>query len=292
MTALVTGAGGFLGRHVVAQLQALGIPAVTLGRTGDIVLPYPSDASAILAAVAKVSPSLIFHLAGTTATESVEEAYRVNVLFGAHLLTAARKMSSPPRVLLAGSAAEYGPVDEGLLPIVEDTACRPTSVYGITKLAQTLHGIAAAAGGLPVVVARLFNVIGRGMPAHLALGAFAAQIRAMPNAGGVLRTGPLARWRDFVEVEATAAVLVALARDSNATGRVVNVCSGVPTSLASLTEALIASAGCPVALQEEAGRRGNSDMVRHWGSTARLGSLGYRLPSPNPARVAAALLGK
>lgn len=292
MTALVTGAGGFLGRHVVARLRVLGIPAVTLGRTGDIVLADPSDASAIRAAVAQVQPTLLFHLAGTPAAEPLEEAYRVNVLFGAHLLAAAREMAAPPRVLLAGSAAEYGPVDEGALPIAEDAACRPASVYGITKLAQTFHGLAAAATGLPVVVARLFNVIGGGMPVHLALGAFAAQLRAMPTTGGLLRTGPLERWRDFVEVEPAAAVLVALARDAAATGQVVNVCSGVPTSLAALTEALVASADRPVVLQEDAGRRGNSDMIRHWGSTVRLEALGHRLAPPDPARVAAALLGQ
>lgn len=289
MTALVTGAGGFLGRYVVARLRALSIPVETLGRSGSIPLANPGDAATIHAAMLAVRPSLVFHLAGTTAAEPLDEAYRVNVLFGTHLLTAACALPAAPRILFAGSAAEYGPVTEAALPVTEDAACNPQSVYGITKLAQTLHGLAAAAK-LPVVVARLFNVVGGGMPAHLALGAFAAQIRSMPKAGGVLHTGVLARWRDFVEASAAAAVLVELARDPAASGQVINVCSGVPTSLALLTQALVAASGRPVQVQEVSNRSGNSDTIRHWGSAARLAALGYYLPPADPSRIATALL--
>jgi nucleoside-diphosphate-sugar epimerase len=295
--ALVTGAGGFLGSHVVARLSELGFASFSLGRgqpagvAADraFALRDPGDAAAIEAALREIQADLVFHLAGTASAESLEDAYRVNVLFGAHLLRAARQLSAPPRILLAGSAAEYGPMAEHALPVAEDAPCRPVSPYGITKLAQTLHGLAAAAEQ-PVVVARLFNVVGGGMPAHLALGAFAAQIRAMPEEGGTLRTGPLARERDFVEAAPTAAVLVDLLRDSRAAGRVVNICSGRPTSLAALTAALVAAAGHPVQIQEAAGRVGNSDMVRHWGSAALLESLGYHLAPPDAERVARALL--
>lgn len=297
MKALVTGGGGFVGRHMLAALAARGIEAVTLGR-GDpaeslpgraLRIPDLADEAAIAAVMSDLAPDLVFHLAGTAAAEPLEEAYRVNVLFAARLLGAARRLPNPPRMLLAGSAAEYGPMEEAQLPVAEDAACRPVSVYGITKLAQTLHGLAAAAE-LPVVVARLFNVIGGAMPAHLALGAFAAQIRAMPATGGVLRTGPLARERDFVEAEPTAALLLDLLRDARAEGRVVNICSGQPTSLADLTAALVRAAGRPVEIQEAPGRAGNSDMIRHWGSAALLHSWGYRLAPPDADRVAALLL--
>lgn len=290
MTALVTGAGGFLGRHVVARLRELSIPVETLGRTGSIVLADPGDTGAIHAAMQAVRPSLVFHLAGTTKATPLEDAYRVNVLFGAHLLAAARALPAPPRVLLAGSAAEYGSVSKAALPLAEDAACNPRSVYGITKLAQTMHGLAAA-DMLPIVIARLFNLVGGDMPPHLALGAFAAQIRALPSTGGVLRTGALERWRDFVEAGPAASVLVDLVRDPAATGKVINVCSGVPTSLAALTQALVAAAGRPIRIQEEAGRDGNSDAIHHWGSAALLAALGHHLPPPDPYRVAVALLG-
>lgn len=297
MRALVTGAGGFLGRHVVDRLCEIGAEVFTLGieRAGKLasdrafLLKTPVDGAGIETAMRASRPNLVFHLAGTPNAEPLEDTYRVNVLFGVHLLRAALQQSSPPRVLLAGSAAEYGPVEDAALPVTEDTPCRPVSAYGITKLAQTHHGLAVAARQ-PVVVARLFNVIGRGMPSHLALGAFAAQIRAMPAEGGILRSGPLARERDFVEAGATAALLVDLLRNPAAAGRIVNVCSGQATSLAELTAALITASGRPVAMQVDTSPAGNSDMIRHWGSAARLASLGYQLPPPDAARVAHALL--
>lgn len=297
MRALVTGAGGFLGLHVVDRLREIGAEVFTLGieRSGKLasdrafLLKTPVDGAGIETAMRASRPNLVFHLAGTSNAEPLEDTYRVNVLFGVHLLRAALQQSSLPRVLLAGSAAEYGPVEDAALPVTEDTPCRPVSAYGITKLAQTHHGLAVAASQ-PVVVARLFNVIGRGMPPHLALGAFAAQLRAMPAEGGILRSGPLARERDFVEAGPTAALLVDLLSNPAAAGQIVNVCSGQATSLADLTEALVSASGRPVAMQVDASRAGNSDMIRHWGSAARLASLGYRLPPPDAARVAHALL--
>jgi len=297
MIFLVTGAGGFLGRHVVARLHALGLPVVTLGRRAQpgaapgtsFAIPDLADAAAIQGVMAQVRPDFVLHLAGTATAEPLEDAYRVNAMFAARLLQAARRLDTPPAILLAGSAAEYGPVAEDALPVTEATPCRPTSTYGITKLAQSLHGLAAAGDGLRVVVARLFNLVGGGMPAHLALGAFARQIAEMPASGGTLRTGPLDRERDFVEVAPTADVLVALMRDTQAVG-VVNICSGTPRSLRDFTTALIAQSGKPVAVLSEPGRGGNSDMVRHWGSATRLASLGHRLAPADPARVARALL--
>ena len=297
MRALVTGAGGFLGRHVVERLRDIGAEVFTLGvdRSGKsassraFLLRTPIDAAGIETAMRAARPNLVFHLAGTPNAEPLEATYHVNVLFSVHLLRAALQQSSPPPVLLAGSAAEYGPVEGAALPVTENTACRPVSTYGITKLAQTHHGMAAAKGQ-PVVVARMFNVIGGGMPTHLALGAFAAQLRAMPAEGGILRTGPLARERDFVEAGPTAALLVDLLQNSSAAGQVFNVCSGQATSLGDLTAALVAASGRRVVMEEDASRSGNSDIIRHWGSAARLASLGYRLPPPDAARVAHALL--
>jgi nucleoside-diphosphate-sugar epimerase len=295
--ALVTGAGGFLGRHVVERLRNVGAEVFTLGVEGSskaassraFLLRTPVDAAGIETAMRAARPNLVFHLAGTPKAEPLEDTYRVNVLFGVHLLHAALRQASPPPVLLAGSAAECGPVEGAALPVTEDTTCRPVSAYGITKLAQTHHGLAAVAGQ-PVVMARLFNVIGGGMPTHLALGAFAAQIRAMPAEGGILRSGPLARERDFVEARPTAALLVDLLQNPAAAGKVINVCSGQATSLADLTAALVAASGRRVTMEEDASRAGNSDINRHWGSAARLASLGYRLPPPDAARVAHALL--
>jgi len=295
---LVTGASGFLGRHVLACLATRGWHALALGRTPPtglnptcfLPLPDAGNASAIRAAVERAQPNAILHLAGTTTAASLEDFYRVNTLMAAHLLEAALACNPRPRILLAGTAAEYGPVPLTALPVVEDQPCRPQGAYGITKLAQTLHGLSAAATGLPVVVARLFNPVGGGMPEHLALGSFAAQIARMGPEGGTLSTGNLDAERDFVLAEDVARIMLDLVFLPAAAGQVVNLCAGRPTSLRLLTERLIAASGRLIRLHTDPSRLGVTNMPRHFGSTARLQSLGLTPPTADPDRIVASLL--
>lgn len=295
---LVTGASGFLGRHVLADLAVRGFEAMALGRSLPIGLAlkqfFPiadvGDASTIRQAVTQARPDVILHLAGSPDAGGIEELYRINVLFGWHLLAAARTIEPYPTVLFAGSAAEYGPVAAAALPVSEDFPCRPNTPYGITKLAQTFHGLTASQAGMPVVIARLFNPIGAGMPKHLALGSFAEQIIRMGPPGGCLLTGDLDVERDFIAASDAAGVLVELAFSTRAHGQVVNVCSGQPTQLRRLTERLIAVSGAPVQLRTDTTRRGVSDMPSHFGSPNRLVELGIVPPSLDVDRVVTEIL--
>ncbi|MCW8087507.1 NAD-dependent epimerase/dehydratase family protein [Sabulicella glaciei] len=282
---LVTGANGFLGTHVLAALQALDIPVWALGRNAPqsvrpeqwLPLEDPGDAPAMQLALEKAQPEVIVHLAGA-AVGPLPELYRVNAIYGATLLAAASKVVPAARVVLAGSAAEYGPVEADALPVTEETPHRPRDGYGITKLAQTHHALASLERGQNLVVARLFNFVGPHMPGHLALGAFGRQVAAMPPEGGVLRTGDLSTERDFLSVHAVTQVLLALAKRQDVTG-VLNVCSGVPTRLRSLVDELVRQCPFPVEVQEDPGRAGVTSVRRHYGSAERLKSHGIEPPA-------------
>jgi nucleoside-diphosphate-sugar epimerase len=298
LRALVTGASGFLGRHVLAELAARGVEAIALGRSLPvnfeprhfINLSDVGDARAIREAVKRTRPDAILHLAGTPRASGADELYRVNVLFGIHLLEAAHVLAQPPTVLLVGSAAEYGPVSAVTLPVTEDSACWPNTPYGITKLAQSLHGLAVSQTGVPVVIGRLFNPVGAGMPNYLALGSFAEQIIKMGSAGGVLVTGDIDVERDFIAASEAARVLVDLVFSTAASGHVINVCSGRPMRLRVLTEHLIRISGLPIQLQTAPGRRGITDMISQFGSPDRLRGLGITPPTLDLDRVSAELL--
>lgn len=282
--ALVTGATGFLGRHLLRELSARGVEAWSLGRqlpasfapTHHLALPDPADAAAIGDALRRAAPDAVFHLAGT-ATGALPAMYAANTLFGAELLAAAAAQPSPPRIFLAGSAAEYGPLPEAALPVTEATPAQPRDGYGISKLAQTLHGLAAAERGVGVVVGRLFNVIGSGMPTHLALGSFAAQLRRLGPQGGVLETGDLDVERDFVEADEAVRLMLDLVARPDVTG-VVNICAGRPTSLRALLDTLLRQVGAPVAVRQHPARRGITAMRRHYGAPVRLAALGLAAP--------------
>jgi GDP-4-dehydro-6-deoxy-D-mannose reductase len=299
MRVLVTGASGFVGSRVVDQLVQRGAEVVTVGRyvaaasaSDHRVLARADDASEVEALVAQVAPQCIIHLAGASSAASLAELYRVNAIFAANLLRAAALVKPNPRVLLVGSAAEYGPVPDADLPVTEAFPCSPNTAYGITKLAQTLHGLTAAAAGLPVTIARVFNPIGPGMSTSLALGSFADQIARLPSTGGTLRTGDLDVERDFIDVREAGRILAELALNSVVESGIFNVCTGIGSHLLDITRRLIACSTSPIQLHYESSRTGNSNVRRFIGSPAKLESLGVSVACPDFDRLLPAMLAQ
>ncbi|BEP44987.1 MULTISPECIES: NAD(P)-dependent oxidoreductase [Variovorax] len=282
MRVLVTGASGFVGRAVTDVLNSRGFDAIGVsriersdpGRAAMRVLSDPGNVAEVRELLSHAQPQIIMHLAGVTSASSNRALYDANVVFAANLMDAALTMTHRPRVLLAGSAAEYGPVPTELLPVREDFACRPNTPYGASKLAQTNHAFMVAERGLSLVVARLFNPIGPGMPKSLALGSFAQQIAQMDARGAVLTTGDLDVVRDFMDVRIAAELLVELALNSTSHAEVVNVCTGHGRRLLELTHKLIEISGVPVRLQRDDARRGNSDVRAFVGDPSKLKSMG------------------
>lgn len=290
---LLTGATGFLGGHLLAAMAARGIGAWALSRRAPpglpaerwLPLPAVDDAGALRHAIAAAAPDAILHAAGA-ASGGPAALYAANAVFAATLLAAAADAAPAARIVLAGSAAECGPVAEAALPVTEETPPLPRDAYGISKLAQTHHGLAALERGQRVVVARLFNFIGPGMPAHLALGAFGRQLAAMPPTGGTLRTGDLSGERDVLPVEAVAEAMLDLAARPAAAG-IVNVCSGRAVAMRAVVGELLRQCPFPVALEEAPGQRGVTSVRRHFGSPARLHALGILPRDPGlPATLA------
>jgi GDP-4-dehydro-6-deoxy-D-mannose reductase len=180
-------------------------------------------------------------------------------------------------------------VTEGDLPVTEDFRPAPDDTYGISKLAQTLYGLSTVKRGQSVVIGRFFNVIGAGMPEHLALGAFVTQIARMGREGGALITGDLDVERDFVEAADVARLVVELIGRTDVTG-VVNICSGKPTSLKLLVDELVRRCPVPIELKRSTHVRGITSVRRHFGAPMRLRALRLPIPVLEPARAIEAVL--
>lgn len=292
--ALVTGANGFIGSALVRALLASGWTVQAIGRRPAAVQTHvlgirDATREALLEVLNHSGCDVVFHLLGT-AVNSTEELERVNVDFAAALLDAAAAASRRPAVLLAGTAAEYGEVAEPDLPVREDHPCRPVTRYGASKLRQTELGLAAAARGQVVYLPRLFNVVGCGMRPHLALGRFAKEIAALGETGGVLTTGRLDAYRDFIALHDTVRVLIGLTQSQAAAGRIINLCSGVPLRMDDMLEALLRAAEAPVEVALDPALSGVSAVSRMYGCTQRLRSLGFHLDVPDLSREMACLL--
>jgi GDP-4-dehydro-6-deoxy-D-mannose reductase len=264
---LITGATGFLGRHLVAELtraRPAGVELVAIGRhpppsfTGRFETADLDDPERLASVVAATQPSMVFHLAGLTPPASAERLYQTNVLGTVRLLDTLRACRRPTRVVLAGSAAELGPVPVESLPVGEEHPCQPETAYGLSKWLATCAGLAARAP-LEVVIARVFNPIGPGLPASQALGQFASDL-AQGDGPTRLVVGNLDARRDFIDVRDVAKAILALAERGGA-GRVYHVGTGRSERVGDGLDKLIAWSGRSVEVVVDASRLGSSGPV-------------------------------
>lgn len=248
MRILVTGATGCLGRHVVSAVRAEGeheIISVARRHSSDGIFFSVdlTDMQATTALVRDVRADLIFHCAGGTSGD-LESDIRVNVSSSRWLMEAAQASSGATRVVLIGSAAEYGLVYAKDNPISEDRVLRPISSYGASKAMQTaLSSYFAAARGVDVVVGRLFNLYAESMATGLFVGRVQAQIEELREGNrGAIEVWNLEAQRDYIDAAEAARQLLAIAKGGVA-GSVYNVGSGAPTRMADLLQRMLAEAG-------------------------------------------------
>jgi GDP-4-dehydro-6-deoxy-D-mannose reductase len=265
MTAwLVTGGSGFLGRHVLDAIASGGVEPVALGRkappgwpSGRFVRGDLDDPLDLACALGSVRPDVVIHAAGRTPPALAQDLFRANVGGLARLIEALRHLGRPARLVVAGSAAELGPVPADRLPADESCPCRPADPYGLSKWAATRLALAAG-GPLEVVVGRIFNPIGPGLPSTQAFGRFASLLAAPGPDPLRLRVGDLDARRDFVDVRDAASALVALGSRGRA-GSIYHVGTGHSRSVGEGLEALVRLSGRRVVVESSGPGRGPSD---------------------------------
>lgn len=260
--ALITGIGGFAAGHLARCLLERGVLVYGTHRPGPPPAGLPSslrllsaaleDPAALNAAARAAAPDWLFHLAGMSsepeARQQPERALTTNLLGTLHLLQALLTLERPPRVLIAGSSAEYGRVRPEENPIAETQPLRPVSPYGVSKAAQGLLALQHhAEHGLEVIHARAFSHTGPGQRDGFAASSFARQIAAA-EAGlrpPEIEVGNLSARRDLSDVRDVARAYVALI-ERGLPGEVYNVGSGNAVAISELLECLILLSPAPL----------------------------------------------
>lgn len=259
MTAiLVTGATGGFGTILVKWLQENRVEqAWRSGRRqladSDYVTCDLTDANATRSLIAKVRPRTIFHLAGDF-TSSFDAGYSVNVLGARHVIEALIAEKIEARVVLIGSAAEYGVVSPDENPISEDHVLRPVSAYGVTKAWQTQLGVYFARNSaVEIVIARMFNLLAQRLSNRLFVGSVEAQIAAcLSGDAAEITVGSLDAERDYVRVDQAIDQLSMIAAHGKS-GEVYHVASGTPISMRALLHTMLSDAGLdPSIVREDA----------------------------------------
>jgi GDP-4-dehydro-6-deoxy-D-mannose reductase len=287
MTALITGIGGFVGRHLLAHLQTEGDRVVGLGRARDLVgladvhicQADLSDRTVLEQFVRETQPDAVYHLAAQSSpTESLADPWATisnNLLGQINLFEALLSAGLRPRVLVVGSSDEYGSVKPDDVPTNESVPLRPTTPYAVSKVGQDMMGFQYfAQHGLPVVRVRPFNHTGPGHDARFVIPSFARQL-ALIEAGlrePVLSVGNVDVARDFTDARdmVRAYRLAALA---GVPGDVYNLGRGRSIRIADMVDELISLCRVRVQTRVDAGLRRLSDVPRQEADTRKFTAL-------------------
>jgi GDP-4-dehydro-6-deoxy-D-mannose reductase len=256
---LVTGAGGFVGRHVLERGTAV------LAAAGDL-----RDRETAMAVVAESRPAGVIHLAA--ATEGGDwQRLADDVAMTGHLIEALAEHAPDAPLLVPGSAAQYGMATTQ--PLTEASPLAPVSAYGARKCALEVAATAGALQrGVRVIWARGFNHLGPGQAPDAPVANWARQVALVERAGGgQVHTGRLDRVRDFLDVRDVADAYLALL-GSPGSGPV-NVCSGQATRLEEIADLLRGRATAPVEFVRDPLLERGTDPVHVVGDPAQLYSL-------------------
>lgn len=281
--ALVTGASGFVGPHLVAALAHAGHEVWTTDRETTAVTGGShhdccdlGDAVTVRALFERARPAWVFHLASLSSVaysfQNPREVLLTNLGAAVNVLEAVRQVAPAARVLVVGSAEQYGTVPESEQPIRETQPFRPASPYAVSKVAQEHLALQyALAFGLHVVATRSFNHSGPGQSDRFVLPSFARQV-ALAERGAqapLLRVGNLEVWRDFLDVRDVVRAYVLLLEQGEP-GQAYNICRGEAHRVRDLLDVLLGLATVPLRVETDPARARPADLPVLRGDPSRL----------------------
>lgn len=266
LKALIIGAGGFVGHHLINHLRddlkwsvsATKMPNEQL--SADHVAVFDLDIlqkEAIKQLLQKLKPDYIFHLA---AQSSVALSWKnpsltidVNIKGAVNLLDAVQMLDYKPRVLLIGSGEEYGHLHQGEIPVTEDNHLRPGNIYAATKVCQNMMGrIYADAYDMDVMMVRAFNHIGPGQSPIFVVADFCKQVAEI-EAGKrdpIICVGNLSAKRDFTDVRDVVRAY-ALLIGNGVKGETYNVGSGHAIAIQDILQLLLSMSSVQISVEVE-----------------------------------------
>lgn len=263
MNILVTGSSGFVGRHLLAYLESH-TDAHCIGLTrnvtddDDTIVCDLSDKDQLDNVIKRLQPALIFHTAGSFSNQ-FETDLENNVVCTKNILDSVAEHSPASRIMLMGSAAEYGEIAQSENPVSEDHALKPISIYGWSKAAQTqLAHLYFKTHGTDVVIARTFNLIGKGMSDKLFVGRIEKQIDAvLSGKAEKITVGNLDAERDYIDIEKACELYYKIAIKGKS-GETYNIGSGKAICMRELLKQLLEQSGLDDSIVDENGQGKNT----------------------------------
>ncbi|RUL88944.1 SDR family NAD(P)-dependent oxidoreductase [Tautonia sociabilis] len=269
-TVLVTGAGGFIGSHLVERLVRDGhavrafvryngrddrghldaLPA-EVSREVEVHRGDLKDPEAVRRAVK--GRAWVFHLGASIAIpysyENPLDVVQINVVGTAHVLDAARDSDAIDRVVLTSTSEVYGTAQR--VPIDESHPLQPQSPYAASKVGADALGLSYHRSfGLPVAILRPFNTFGPRQSARAIIPTIISQALSRD----VVRLGSLDPRRDLTYVKDTVSGFVSIASCDAAIGRAVNIGRGDDVSIGELVERIGSRLGSAIRVESDPAR--------------------------------------
>ena len=274
---IITGANGFIGRHLVNFLSTKMLDIFSFSRSHTANFQtfniYPNDRERIASLIAMIQPNWVLHLAGSTINEQfssnlINYEYCKNIIDG---IEAANLTST--NLLVLGSAAEYGFLMPSQFPINESKHEIPFNLYGRAKLKQTnlVMDWSRNKNGRGIVL-RPFTILGPGMPRHLAIGNFEYQIGSIlkGQTPPIIKVGNLESKRDYIDVNDLCKIIYSSMQTPSMIGNIFNVCSGFPVKISEILHYMIEIAAINVQIMQSSDVFRGKDMKVHYGSNVKL----------------------
>lgn len=292
MKVLITGAAGFVGRHLVTYLKTQPVQILGTGRDQKEVNTLKAmDVSAlemdicnldsIVAGISATRPDYIIHLA---AQSSVGMSWQdrlgtmeTNILGTVKLIEGSIKAGINSKFLLVGSAEEYGAARPEDMPLAEQSRLQPVNPYGVSKaILGYLPKLYLKSSNLPIVHARSFNHIGPGQSEGFVLSDFAKQIAGIEKGlrPPVMLVGNLEPKRDFLDVRDVVQAYWLLVQKGEP-GETYNVCSGSCLSVREILDFLLQEAKVSIKVETDRSKFRPAESPVLYGDNSKLKEKGW-----------------
>ncbi len=248
MKVLITGVDGFSGRYLVNYLKDSGekLNIVGIDNKKNISAPIDekynfdlTDFNETKKYVHKIKPHLVFHLAGINFSQNNYDYFNINLIGTINLLQALflSNCKHKPKILIVGSAAEYGEVSSKNLPINEKTPLSPIGLYALTKMIQELIGLQYFnQNKLRIIRVRTFNIVGPGQSDKFVCGKIIDEfIKVKNKMKSDIELGDLKSVRDFIDIRDAVQAYWSILKKGKI-GDVYNIGSGKPTKISKIID--------------------------------------------------------